>query len=232
MSTIVNADKILKTFNTWSFKREQPSNTDLMLKFIALAVEKRRPIPFVLYWGKGLRNHITDSERECLDFLDRMSQRIAAAYAPGGRIHLLFTDTHAALNGHDQDAIDAYFLEVERAALSSFQTFTTSRLSDAVAKFGLEPPIETPPVSDDFLTKLERSAEKWYKGEATAREGAEEYYWQNMIERQAVEQEFGSSIFVTFNGSDVKDLFPSNLPIFYMYSIRKGTSTKPWFMNC
>lgn len=224
------AEKILKSFNTWSFKREQPSDTALMLKFISIAVENRRPVPFVLYWGKGLRAHITDSERQCLEFLDRLGQRIRDVYPTGAKIHLLFTDTHAALNGHDAESIDAYFAEVERAACST--TFTTSRLSDHVSKFDPEPGTEYAPVSNDLMVRLEKSAQKWYKGDATPREGAEEYFLQNMIERQAVERSFSSSIFLTFNGSDVRDLFPSHLPIFYMYSIRKGTSTKPWFMNC
>lgn len=201
-----------------------------MLKFIADAKEKNKPIPFVLYWGKGLRHHITDSERLCLDFLERMGKRIAAIHKPGARMHLLFTDTHAALNGHEQSTIDAYFSEVEQAAESP--TFASSRLSNVVAKFDHEPPAESKPISAEFLAKLEKSAQKWYKGEGPHRKGAEEYYWQNMIERQAVEQEFRTSIFLTFNGSDVKELFPSGLPIFYMYSIRKGTSTKPWFMDC
>jgi len=226
----VIAEKILKSFNTWSFKREHPSDTALMLKFITIAVEKRSPIPFVLYWGKGLRSHITDAERQCLEFLERMSQRIQAVYPPAAKIHLLFTDTHAALNGHDAESIDAYFAEVEAAASSP--TFTTSRLSDHVAKLDPAPGTEYAPVSDELMMRLEKSAQKWYKGNATPREGAEEYFLQNMVERQAVEHSFSTSIFLTFNGSDVKDLFPSNLPIFYMYSIRKGTSTKPWFMNC
>jgi len=231
MSDTVSAESILKSFNTWAFKREQPSDTGLMLKFISEAVAKRKPVPFVLYWGKGLRSHVTDAEHQCLDFLERMSLRIAATYSPGARMHLLFTDTHAMLNGHEAGAIDAYFSEVVKAASAS-PTFTSSRLSHVVAKFEPEIPTETEPVSPELLAKLEKSAQKWYKGEAAPRQGAEEYYWQNMIERQAVEREFRSSIFLTFNGSDVKDLFPTGLPIFYMYSIRKGTSTKPWFMNC
>jgi hypothetical protein len=51
-----------------------------------------------------------------------------------------------------------------------------------------------------------------------------------MIERRAVELAFPSSIFVTFNGSELRSLFPDNLPIFYMYSVRRGISSKPWFL--
>jgi hypothetical protein len=52
----------------------------------------------------------------------------------------------------------------------------------------------------------------------------------NMIEKQAVEAAFPEAIFVTFNGSGLRTLFPDRMPIFYMYSIRRGVAVKPWFM--
>ena len=61
-------------------------------------------------------------------------------------------------------------------------------------------------------------------------EGALKYHAMNMVEREAVELEFPDSIFVTFNNSEFRDLFPANLPVFYMYSLRKGCSVKPWFI--
>ena len=33
-----------------------------------------------------------------------------------------------------------------------------------------------------------------------------------------------------FSGSELRGLFPENLPIFYMYSIRRGVGSKPWFL--
>ena len=45
-----------------------------------------------------------------------------------------------------------------------------------------------------------------------------------------MEREFPRSIFVTFNGSQLKSLFPEGLPIFYMFSLRHGISDKPWFL--
>jgi hypothetical protein len=52
----------------------------------------------------------------------------------------------------------------------------------------------------------------------------------NMTEKRAVEHAFPRSIFVTFNGSEFRRLFPERLPIFYMYSLRRGISVKPWFV--
>ena len=52
----------------------------------------------------------------------------------------------------------------------------------------------------------------------------------NLIEQRVVERAFPGSIFVTFNGSDLRSLFPTQLPIFYMYSLRRGVAVKPWFL--
>jgi hypothetical protein len=52
----------------------------------------------------------------------------------------------------------------------------------------------------------------------------------NLFEKQAVEAAFPDAIFVTFNGSDLRPLFPERMPIFYMYSVRRGVAVKPWFM--
>jgi len=54
----VAAEKVLQTFNTWAFKREQPDNPLLMLQLIAHSIAVGEPIPFVLYWGKGPRSAI------------------------------------------------------------------------------------------------------------------------------------------------------------------------------
>jgi hypothetical protein len=51
-----------------------------------------------------------------------------------------------------------------------------------------------------------------------------------MIEKRAVEFAFPRSIFITFNGSEFRSLLPKSLPIFYMYSLRRGVSVKPWFL--
>jgi hypothetical protein len=51
-----------------------------------------------------------------------------------------------------------------------------------------------------------------------------------MIEKRAVEFAFPRAIFVTFNGSEYRCLFPEHMPIFYMYSLRRGMGVKPWFL--
>lgn len=223
-------EAIVKAFNTWAFKREQPDGLDLAERAAARAVAEGRPLPFVLYWGKGPRDGIAEPDLACLDYLASMGERVRAVHAPGAAIHLIFTDTHAALNGHAPARREAYFGAVGAAAAE--RGFATSRLSAVVAS--AEPALdgaahEEPP--EAVRDSLMACAAKWFRGEGSVEEGALEYYRMNMIEKRAVAIAFPDTIFVTFNGSDFRDLFPQAMPIFYMYSLRRGFGVKPWFLG-
>lgn len=226
----VSAETVLRSFNTWAFKREQPSDPQLMLRFIAEAIAAQEPIRFVLYWGKGPRHEVDDPEIQCFDFLDAMSSRLRAVYAPGAALTLILTDTHAELNGYARQDIEQYFAAV--ASMAGHRGIQTCRLGSLVKAAGhlatLAPVEETVP--PEMLSMLVASAQKWYHGSGTAQDGALAYLRINLIERRVVERTFPSSIFITFNGSDLRTLFPHQLPIFYMYSLRRGMSVKPWFL--
>lgn len=226
----VTADAILKAFNTWAFKREQPSDPELLFQTVSDALALGEPIPFVLYWGKGPRCRLAEPDTACLDYLSALTARIHEVYAPGATIRLIFTDTHAELNGHTEALIRAYFADVKAVAHErGFETCLLSELTRAAeAVFGDDPNDRIVP--GETLDRLCVSAMKWYRGDGTAEEGALKYYRMNMIEKRAVELAFPRSIFITFNGSDLRSLFPDRLPIFYMYSLRRGFSVKPWFL--
>lgn len=227
----VSAERVLKSFNTRAFKREQPDRQDLLLQFVSEAVSRHEPVPFVMYWGKGLRPLLAAPEYACLDYLATMLSRIEKTYKPGASFSLVFTDTHASLNGHSKDAIASYYEDLMLAArLRGFSTCVLSTLIDAPGIVPECDPASLRP-SDDLLAELSLSAAKWFRGQGTARDGALRYYEANMIERRVLERAFPRSIFVTFNGSKLKPLFPERLPIFYMYSLRHGVSDKPWFLS-
>ena len=109
-------EKILQAFNTWSFKREQPDNVLSLLQVISTAVQLARPIPFALYWGKGPRCDLGEADTTCLDYLASLGARVRQTYEPGASFKLMFTDTHATLNGHTPDDMNRYFNAVEDAA--------------------------------------------------------------------------------------------------------------------
>lgn len=225
-----NPELIIKSFNTWAFKREQPGNPERLVPAVEAAVAAGRPLDFVLYWGKGPRAEIAAPDRACLDFLGQMAERVRRSYAPGAVFRLIFTDTHAALNGHPDAAADAYFGAIDAAAQA--RGFASARLSDIVAfarEIGADTPAEEP--SGEILASLIACAAKWYRGEGSTEQGALDYYRMNMVEKTAVAAAFPEAVFVTFNGSEFRDLFPATMPIFYMYSLRRGVGVKPWFMS-
>jgi hypothetical protein len=226
----VRAEQVLRSFNTWAFKREQPTDPQLMLQVIAEVVSRNEPVSFVLYWGKGPRCRLGQPDIECLDYLATLGRRVREAYAPGAAINLIFTDTHAELNGHSRHATAQYFAEVDVAARQ--RAFATCWLGPLTRAAGIAAAHDAHDgaVPEDTLLRLSASASKWYRGDGSAEQGAVKYYQMNMIERRAVELAFPRSIFVTFNGSELRNLFPKRLPVFHMYSLRRGMSVKPWFL--
>jgi L-tyrosine isonitrile synthase len=217
--------KVIQSFNTWAFKREQPCRPEMLARVVAHAIQKNKPIEFVLYWGKGPRCVVAGPELQCLDYLASLGKRVQAAYPPGVAIHLVLTDTHAQLNGHSAESIAAYYREVECEA--GHRGFACHRLGSLTAQANIDiGGVEAPP---ETLSLLEQSAARWYRGEGTARDGAVKYYRMNMLEKRVIAKAFPNSVFVTFNGSEQRELFPDSLPIFYMYSTKRGTAVKPWF---
>jgi L-tyrosine isonitrile synthase len=226
------AGKVLRAFNTWAFKREQPSDLQLMLDVLLEAVATRQAIRFVLYWGKGPRRAVGPPEVQCLDFLAAVAARVKCVHAPGAAITLILTDTHAELNGHRREEIDQYFDEIKAAAEQrGFETRSLGQLVKTAGNLATAAALEDI-VSAELLSSLTTSAAKWYRGAGTPEEGALTYLRMNLIEQRVVELAFPGSIFITFNGSELRKLFPRRLPIFYMYSLRRGVSVKPWFMSC
>jgi L-tyrosine isonitrile synthase len=227
----VAAEKVLQTFNTWAFKREQPDNPLLMLQTISRSIAVGEPIPFVLYWGKGPRSAIDAPDIECLEYIASLTRRVGEIYPQGAAVELIFTDTHAELNGHSQPSIRAYFAEIEACARKfGFAHCWMSHLTQAAAPAAMDL-LDDPSPDDGILERLATSAAKWYHGNESPERAALIYYKLNMVEKRAVEVAFPHSIFITFNGRQLRCLFPKRLPIFYMYSLRRGVSIKPWFFS-
>jgi hypothetical protein len=219
----------LKSFNTWAFKREQPSCPHLLLKAVTDAVAAHRPLPFVLYWGKGPRAHVDAPDIACLDYLATFADRIGKAHAQGATIKLIFTDTHARLNGHTEQSTASYFDAIDGAARErGFESCWLGQITEAYRCAVNVTDDERP--SAAMQASLAMCAAKWYRGAGTADQGALAYYRANMIEKRAVELAFPDAIFITFNGGDFRELLPTNLPIFHMYSLRRGVAVKPWFL--
>jgi hypothetical protein len=224
-----DATAVLKAFNSWSFKRQQPDTAESLGRAVAEAVNRQVPVPFVLYWGRGPRGAFADPERECLEFLASMARRIETVYPLGADIKLIFTDTHAELNGFESASTSRYIAEVDEEA--RLRGFSSCLLSDLVrnAREGIADPSLEAPLCAETLSALQVAAAKWYGGEGTAEDGAARYFRANLVEKRAVEIAFPKAIFITFNGGKFRPMFPERMPVFYMYSMRRGVAVKPWF---
>lgn len=223
-----DAADVLRAFNTWSFKREQPDNAETMLAAIEDAIGRNAPVEFVLYWGKGPRANLASPDIQCLDYIASMGARISSQHGPGARFTLIMTDTHARLNGHEDSSIQSYFTDIARVARA--RGFAHCFLADLVGRHAT-PVFPTEEPGGELMAMLAACARKWYRGPDAAEDGARRYFRMNMIERRAVGAAFPGSIFITFNGGDVRALLPDTLPVFYMYSTRRGFAEKPWFMS-
>lgn len=223
-------ERVIKSFNTRAFKRQQPDKPELMLQLAAEAIVRNAPLSFVMYWGKGPRAHLGAPELTCLDFIATMTARIRQCHAAGAGISLVFTDTHAQINGHSPQSIDAYFGDLTARARD--HDFDTHLLGDLVrsSDYPTPPEVAADSVPEELFTALRASAAKWFRGEGSIEQGALRYYRANMVEKKVIERAFSQSIFVTFNGSEMQPLFPDALPIFYMFSLRRGVCAKPWFL--
>ncbi len=218
----------MKSFNTRAFRRERPDNPELMAEIISETIVRNEPVSFILYWGKGPRMHAGAPETACLDYLAGLFARIGRIYAPGCRVTLIFTDTHAALNGHSEQSARSYFDDVTTSAHG--RGFHTCFLSSLMQTNDPSAGVSEASMPPELFQLLCASARKWYRGGETVEQGALRYYQSNMLEKRAVERAFPRSIVITFGSSKLRDLLPNHLPVFYMYSLRHGVCDKPWFL--
>jgi hypothetical protein len=225
----ITPERILSAFNVRTFRREPPGDEQLMLQFIARAIAFNEPVLFVMYWGKGPRATMAKPDVDCMAFLEAMLGRVREVYTHGAKLKFLFTDTHALLNGHAADSVRGYFGEIGHYARE--RGIDTCLLGDVVRTSGLAESKAEEDMPRELGERLAASARKWYFGEGTVEEGALKYYRANMIERRAVEAAYPHSIMITFNTSALRALLPLHLPVFYMYSMRRGLSVKPWFVS-
>jgi hypothetical protein len=225
----ITPERILSAFNVRAFRREPPGDEPLMLQFIGRAIDFNEPVSFVMYWGKGPRATMAKPDRDCIAFVDAMLGRVREVYAQGARLKLLFTDTHALLNGHAAGSVRGYFAEIGHYVRE--RGIDTCLLGDVLRTSGLAQANAEDEMPPDLGERLIASARKWYFGDRTVEEGALQYYRANMLERRAVEAVYPHSIMITFNTSALRTLLPLGLPVFYMYSMRRGLSVKPWFVS-
>ena len=75
---LARAAKIVEAFNTWAFKREQPSDIALLKRFAMRACLCQEPLSFVLLTGKKdqVLQQSPTPDIQCLDYLSSLAARV------------------------------------------------------------------------------------------------------------------------------------------------------------
>ena len=144
-------EQVLGAFNVRAFRREPPGEPHLMLQLISRAIAFNEPVPFIMYWGKGPRATMAKPDLDCIGFLGAMIERVREVYPPGATLKLIFTDTHALLNGHDPVDIRAYFDAIELSART--HGFDTGWLGDVVRDAEGRAAVQAPETTDGGLAR-------------------------------------------------------------------------------
>lgn len=231
VKTNILSSQVLNSFNTWRFKSEQPKDKEAFLNIISNCINEDKPIKFALYWGKGDRNIAGVNEKAAFKYLSDFFNTLKKEYPKGSEVSIIFTDTHAKLNGYSNQTINEYYSSISK--MTEADNFKTVLLSDLIGSSPDKPLITESEykISDALFKKLKIACQKHDKSGRNIEEGAKLYFQQTQIENKIITQKYHDNIFLTYNSSDYNEVLPTSLPIFYMNSIRKGIKIKPWFMD-
>jgi len=218
------AENIFNNFNVNKFRRDHTQDKKEIVGLIKSSLKKSIPLKFVMYWGKGMRDTCGEPEKQALEYLSSFLDRIET----DTELLVIYTDTHVDLNGYPAKGSESYLNSLEE--ILEEYNFRLDIMSNHVPHdpvLVLEKMEEFSP--DPKLKKnLENSSKKRHRN-GDYKIGAHKYYVQNLIENKFMEKEFSDYIFLTYNSPALNNLLPK-LPKFYMHSLRKGKSEKPWFI--
>lgn len=220
-------------------------------------IKNKNKIRFVMYWGASDKRYPDKYDFDALFHLFGFLRIVEKHYKIDVHLTLIFTDTHANLNGYHTENYKNYHREI-RKILNDFnyshllmsEVLTpfakshnlkdTNDLIKSVIKQSINNKIPDIIINDKSFEVLKRSAEKHaqrfrniniYKDLCfnSIEQSAYAYILLNRIERQYVEKNFFQSVFLTYTSDIEKELIAPNLPTIQVYSIHKGLSCRPWF---
>jgi L-tyrosine isonitrile synthase len=201
------------------------SRSDVGLRLRDLMVTES-PLNFVLYWGVWKRPQLNRSAIRLISRLEEFRSQAVATLGIPTQVQIVFTDTHAAINGVDQETIAKGRVELTKAVPQSFQVCSMSSLvqpSNFIVTWEPDSNSKQRRVADLLVDQ----ANKLF-GEDAAAERASKYYVANIKEAPSVAVRWPLGIFLHYGLPELKVMLPS-LPILYCLAGAKGSSKKPWF---
>jgi L-tyrosine isonitrile synthase len=230
------AEEILASLNSWRYKRAQPSDAQQIREIIQTALTRGTPIPFLSYWGCGVRDRIADLDRMALDRLSEYVDGARRLPQAAPTTTIIFTDTHARNNRIPGDRMHGYFEGVRSYADAlGMKTVLMSELwadagltAERIAHTAGRPDFEAEWSAHPLRDRLIAQAGKHVEQGADPAVAAMHYYATCSHESRALAERFAGGIFATYNHPDFDCVSPQ-LPKVYLSSYKDGTSVKPWF---
>src|SRR5574341_323271 len=239
--TMTSIPSVLSGYLKGSLPRDHEKTLkDTVKKNIA----KEGIIHAIMHWGVGTKAQVDEYEDRAFSNLDEFKKQFQDIdIFSGTEMEILFilADKHGELNCVSSKVIKSYFESVIDIIKRHHYSYTW--MSTLWGKWNL--------TMDDILRKsdgiskgrwkrmtlskvLEEMAGKHYMGQDRNYVLAAKRYWlANVKESGFLQEEFSSSVFLTYNSADLDSLFPPHLPILHLHVIkgyRDEEDIKPWYV--
>ncbi len=201
-----------------------------------------------LLWGYPRRNFANKNDIETLARLREIDSRVADIYQPGLQITVIFTDSHAHLNGRNKDDMASYRMDI--TSKMSDMRLCSGKLRGEIASswqldyFDRYEKYVYGDIDRCLSGSLDRLKEEFERSKVKDRliraaakhcttkepeEGAFIYYAMRKFEAEKIfDRKFEDApepIFLTYTSPDFRELLPKRPPVLFLYS--HGTNSKP-----
>ncbi len=226
----------------------QPGDQERITEIFDQALEDGSPVELLMFWGQGQRDYVAAPEEMAAEFLAIALGNISSRISNDVVLNLVFCDSHIKFNGYeyseeyqkqvtqlirDKFAEQSGNLVVKPHLMSEVAGYTPTKDGKSFKQYqefeGMAASVELDP---ELQRSLTFAAMKNYKGQIEDPElAAKNYYLLNLFENGPLAEKFEGSIFLTYNNRLHKYITPEGMPTFYMNSLNKNTSMKPWFTD-
>ena len=184
-----------------------------------------RAVELVVYWGAWRRARVGAAEEAYLKGLQAVAMTISQTLKVDCRVQLVFTDTHARLNGADAAVVADYEHSVRSALRPPFVLTRMSEIFVADQSFPVEVTGQGA-VYDRLLNVLERQARTTFGLDQSDR--AAGYMALNILESGHVLERWPLGLFYHVGPTEAALMLPS-MPKLHGYAGKPGLKRKPWF---
>ncbi|HEB87580.1 MAG TPA: hypothetical protein ENI68_11285 [Gammaproteobacteria bacterium] len=230
----VSTHDLLESVHRQKFFAYAPEKTPAMLDVIERSRGGAGRLNLFYLWGIHCKGVPDEFDERGLEFLENFRAYVASHFSCDAQLHMVLCDVHARINEVPENLISSYASGIER--LASRNGWAVEYMSQLWEENGLnldglakavvdnEKTIRVP--CDDLLLRF---ANRYYLG-ADPRQGLMRYFLARLWEKPILEQQFREHIHVT--AADARlDFLQPEMPTFWVWTLHRGRSAKPWFRN-